>query len=535
MSTAYSVFIDFDRDGVFDSGEECTDLTVSSDTKITCKVPAITDNSKEGTYPVVIDTQSSSNATANTGFSYYAKSVCENGNSNSDCQVDIDDNMIPIKYDGNTTAPKWVKADVGAQGDWYDYDNKKWANAVTVASNKVDTYKNAAAGTEIPEDDVLGYWVYIPRYAYEVMRPSAVDRVVPDQNFNIKFETADSTKYTKKSPKETCSSVSASNSGSYDSITNEAIDYRIKCNISRDYNKLDNTNANNTTWATHPAFTWGDTELNGIWVAKYETTGTQASPTVKPSVSSLRNMKIGDQYDTAIRMGVTDTTGNQYGNQGTATTQNYHNLSTTKSHMMKNSEWGAAVYLSASTYGAGVNKVQLNSFEEYNTGCGPQSDGDTSGGSTCNEYYTTLGQLASTTNNTYGLYDMAGGAWEYMMGGYSSNTDSSKTNGYVKNAVKVPYTDIYNSDIFTGTNLSNSSYCTWATCGGHALHEVKTAQTIDESNQSWGLDNPGFVDSTWLWFKRGDVYSHTTESGVFSSFYLDGLGLSDYSFRIILL
>ena len=29
--------------------------------------------------------------------------------------------------------------------------------------------------------------------------------------------------------------------------------------------------------------------------------------------------------------------------------------------MMKNSEWGAAAYLSASLYGAGVNNVQINS------------------------------------------------------------------------------------------------------------------------------------------------------------------------------
>ena len=29
---------------------------------------------------------------------------------------------------------------------------------------------SAATGTEVDNNDVLGYWVYIPRYAYEVQR-----------------------------------------------------------------------------------------------------------------------------------------------------------------------------------------------------------------------------------------------------------------------------------------------------------------------------------------------------------------------------
>ena len=183
--------------------------------------------------------------------------------------------MIPIKYAGDTTNPKWVKADISKTGDWYDYENKKWANAVTVKSDKVDTYKSAAAGTDIPEDRTF---LAIGSISHATSIKSCVTAPV------IQLSKAPKLYYPLRNSDDTKGVPTL-----------------------------------NSDWATHPAFTWGNTELNGIWVGKYETTGTQASPTVKPSVSSLRRMQIGDQYDTAIRMGVTDTTGNQYGNKGTTT------------------------------------------------------------------------------------------------------------------------------------------------------------------------------------------------------------------------
>ena len=95
---------------------------------------------------------------------------------------------------------------------------------------------------------------------------------------------------------------------------------------------------------------------------------------------------------------------------------NQYGFSTTdETHMMKNMEWGAVTYLSHSKYG--INKeIAINSANTKTTGCGPQSEGSTSSGATCNGYTTTLGQSASTTGNVSGVYDMSGGAWEYMMG-----------------------------------------------------------------------------------------------------------------------
>ena len=77
------------------------------------------------------------------------------------------DGLIPVKYD--VTNSTWVKADSNnTNNDWYDYDNKIWANAVLVSSTNRSTYVNGNAGTVIPETDVLAYYVWIPRYKYKV-------------------------------------------------------------------------------------------------------------------------------------------------------------------------------------------------------------------------------------------------------------------------------------------------------------------------------------------------------------------------------
>ena len=456
LDTVSELFIDLNKNGTMDNGEECTNLNVSSNTKLTCDVPKITDSTMEGSYSVIVNAQSVPSVKVDNGFTYYNRStVRTNGDPSSNCKVDIDANMIPIKYAGDTTNPKWVKADISKEGDWYDYENKKWANAVTVKSSKVNTYKNAAAGTEIPENDILGYWVYIPRYKYKVLRYSPTDASVNEQNFTIIFQTTDDAK---------------------------------------------GIPTQNNEWATHPAFTFGNKELNGLWAAKFEITGTQTNPTVKPSVSSLRYMTIGNLYDTAIRMGVQDATGSQYGNKTTTTVQNYHNLATSKSHMMRNSEWGAATYLSTSSFGAGVNKVQKNGYNGYNTGCGPQADGDTYSGYTCNKYNTTIGQLASTTNNTYGIYDMSGGAYEYVMGGYSADGNASVANSYISNAVKPPYVDLYQT--------ASMDSCTFTSCGGHALFET----------EGWGSDFSYFVNTSNPWLVRGgNAYDGMGSAGVIAA------------------
>ena len=79
--------------------------------------------------------------------------------------------------------------------------------------------------------------------------------------------------------------------------------------------------------------------------------------------------------------------------------------------MMKNDEWGAVAYLSKSKYGKQNEEVDINSDSSYYTG-----------GGSGNAYVTNVGQ--STTGTVHGVYDMSGGAWEYVAA-YVNNGNSN--------------------------------------------------------------------------------------------------------------
>src|SRR5690606_28273680 len=100
----------------------------------------------------------------------------------------------------------------------------------------------------------------------------------------------------------------------------------------------------------HPAFTFGNEEIPGFWVAKFEPSGSAEDRSIKLNVSSLRSMKIGDQFDAAYNM----RNNSKYG----------WNASEVDTHMMKNTEWGAVTYLSQSEYGAN-EEIWNNSYNGY--------------------------------------------------------------------------------------------------------------------------------------------------------------------------
>ena len=599
LASAYRVWIDLNNNNTYDTNEQCTNLNVESNTKLTCNIP--TDQTiptlDTGTHTIYVQTQAEQPGKLENAFTYTKPSICRNSDPDSDCQVDIDDNMIPVTYDEERQV--WIALNEqqinSLTGIWYDYGAKKWANAVTVKNP--DIYRESK---DVDESDILGYWVYIPRYAYEVMRPNAVDRVVDDDmakeegGFNIHFEAVNDTK---KIPAESCnlgittaaqmwangrptSSAGPTNSNIL------AKDYRTGCDIDRTYPGNDATKSNGgTTWTTHPAFTWGDTELNGLWVGKFETTGKVNAPTVKPNQHANISGYIGEFSTMAKSIGVNDPN-NTGGNTISGITQNSHHLDKATSHMLKNSEWGAVAYLSASKYGAGVNGTQINSAyptssadadgtsSRYGiTGCGPNNaSGSTSkytdgtalsadlvesptacSQNTTKAYNGSIGVLASTTNTVYGIYDMSGGANEYVMGnltGYDNQSETSDSS-YMTTQAKPPYVDLYKESLgfdysdSDNTNPAwststfdlyyNNDVCTWATCGGHALHETKQYQSVSSSSQSWGGGISEFVYSSYRWFHRGGSASAGSDAGLFSSDSYSGNSASGYGFRSALL
>lgn len=614
LSSAYSVYIG-------DTAQKCTiDTTAITDKQITCTIP---DTITKGEYAVYVVTQASSTPYEAGKLTVtkpcYFSTTATAGNGDT-LQVDYDCNMIPVKYTGDTTMPQWTVADPTSANasDWFSYDStkKQWANVVTVKKDALTKYSTAGdveksgqapakgyykAGTAIDNNDVLGYFVYIPRYAYEVQRRDATDKFVSDSagsGFDIHFETTSTPKST---PAAGCSTLSGS--------TLTAKDYRTECGINRTYHGGTTTDGvyAATTWATHPAFTWGKAELNGFWMGKFETTGKISAPTIKPNQVANVNNTIGQQFTSAASIGVDDPTADTMGSTVNGITKNGHNMSTAKSHMLKSSEWGAATYLSASNYGAGVNNVlnngaynhksrrdtnAVNSDADGNsastwggaaTGCGTSSESDTyssngyyfpqhtttlnattlqysdgmDGGSVCetsstditHAYNQSLGVKASTTNNVYGVYDMAGGMDEYVMGNltYSTGQSTSKAS-YVANPIKSPYLDLYNtSDGFgnkpswsskssdTGEWRYNNDVCTWTTCGGQALHETKRVQSVSSNGQSWGSDYSLFPYRGFPWDQRGGRADDRSYAGLFAA---DGVSRGDshdsYAFRVSL-
>ena len=455
--------------------------------------------------------------------------ICRSGDFENDCQVDLDANMIPVKYTGNTTHAGWTSLanpeDSYSIGEWYNYNNKQWANAVTVKDPS--KYKNQTR--VVDQSDILGYWVYIPRYAYEVMRRDGTDKPVSAQNFLIHFEK----KTDAKRRPAACSTTGK--------------DYRTQCDLDRDY--IRGQPSNQGTWATHPAFTFGSKELNGIWFAKFETTGDGYQPTVLPNEARISGFNsgmdstIGNFYSFSETLGINDP--NNVGGGYLTTTQNNHHLAKLSSHMVNNNDWGAATYLSASEYGAGYYGVQINanyagrsgSYDSYGTtGCGPQAnysakiydDGGTLGTqSACSSsdpqraYNGTLGQLASTTNNPTGIYDMSGGGQEYVAASYSDNLNDSATNEHFGfNAAHPPYVNTY--------NITNMNSCIFATCGGQALYETN-------NGSQWNSNDTSFVTSFSPWFSRGDNALGGSNAGVFAlGSYDGGITNDSYAFRVAL-
>ena len=362
--------------------------------------------------------------------------------------------MIPIAYDGTN----WVKADTNnTDNNWYNYKNKMWANAVMVTSATRDTYMNANNGTVIPEDDILAYYVWIPRYRYKLFNVDFTSGTSP-QVIDVEFVYGTS----RQNDETTCQ---VSDTGE-ETCQNKA----------------------NGNWYTHPAFTMinasgNKTELKGIWVGKFEVSGSTTAPRVKPGVSSLRSITVANMYNTGKLFRSTD-----------YITSNGINQS--DSHMMKNIEWGAVAYLKQSNYGLGITDITINDNSSFLTG-----------GGTGTSYKTNIGQ--STTGNIYGVYDMSGGADEYVMGNYNKTAGKSGLN---VNEVPAEHIDIY-----SGTNVAASHL-------GDATGETA----------GWYSDSADFVVSSNPWFTRGGSCYSGGNAGVFYFSSYSGEADRYNGFRVVL-
>ncbi len=375
-------------------------------------------------------------------------------------------NMVPIKYENN----KWIIADLGQK--WYDYDAKEWANAVVLNSGVT---KNV--GDEVTEEEISLWYVWIPRYKYTIFNGNNGSAAA--QLINVAFESG------------------ISRTGT------------VTCTDNADGSETCSTITNGTSTYTHPAFKFGNTELTGFWVGKFEISTTDSTcnssassancnkvltMTIKPNVSSWRYATISNHF-TSI--------------QNARTTYGINNAD---SHMLKNMEWGAVAYLKQSKYGLGTTDIAVNTNSSYYTG-----------GGTSDAYKTNVAQ--STTGNVYGVYDMSGGAWERVMGNMknSSNTFYSSDAGFTT-APDAKYYDSYKYD------TSNTSHARGKL--GDATKE--TLATFGSNTGGWYSDYAYFPRSSSPLFYRGGIYGNGTNAGVFSFTFSDGGGYNDRSARAVL-
>ena len=447
---------------------------------------------------------------------------------------EIKNELIPVTIESNGTV---TYADI--RKEWYSYKNKIWANAVILKDNVTHN-----VGEIIPESDIKQYYVWIPRYKYEL--------------WNVNGEN--------KYPNGT-SSESAIN------IVFESKDKEVS------------TGTENGEWLTHPAFTSFNT--NGIWVGKYETSYDEETYTdsskflttnpnytaatnasniiIKPNVRSLTNKKVSEFY--TLGRGI---------NEGL------------NSHMMKNSEWGAVAYLTYSLYGkcteTGCEEVYLNNINTGYlnntatftgqwkhgasiTGCSASSTSATvnSNQSSCSSgyAYNEANNKASTTGNISGIYDMSGGNWEYVMGvlkdlnglptsgrnskynsgfngTYGCPTCNSDTSGLTSLTTGIDFpTDTRYYDIYTANSTDLNSDIWYKYENGH-LGDATKEIAVSKSNSSsgdrglWYSDYASFPAMTSPWVDRGGYFISGTGAGVLSFTRNYGHALSVDAFRVVL-
>ncbi|MCL2002044.1 formylglycine-generating enzyme family protein, partial [Candidatus Saccharibacteria bacterium] len=360
--------------------------------------------------------------------------------------------LVPVVIhdnDNNPNTPPQVIVKANTDADWYDYAQKQWANAVTFAT---PANRSLASGTILSQsqlDDILGYWVYVPRYEYRLINTGfdGVSTCGPTnpqfcpQAFEIRF-------------------------------VNTTVATKVGSAIG--------------DWHSHPGFradlngngSFNDAneQVAGLWVAKYESSASArpgsgtgsggTNPTINPSgvVTTPGTATLDCTDNVANNCDVSNIVTTFLPNRpswtritlnsiflNTQRVQDDHGLATSlapasttgMANGWNNFSWGAAAYLSQSLYGVCTNrfctydgtqsfqqssanhqKVYNNGYylasglPRYQTGCGPILAGSDGFDATCNAWFSAIGQTASTTGNLSGIYDMAGGVWEYTFSAY---------------------------------------------------------------------------------------------------------------------
>jgi type II secretory pathway pseudopilin PulG len=306
---------------------------------------------------------------------------------------------------------------------WYNYKLGIWANAQTADGSM---------------------WVWIPRYIYRISNlwhnSSNVGGII-----DIQFTKG----------------------------TNDNWNYKKIGYVS--------TTSGSNKWVSHPAFKFGDAELTGIWVAKFEASGDTYSVNIKPGIQAITHITIDEAFESCRQMETNSKYG--WGTTGLGI----------DTHLIKNSEWGAAVYLGQSIYGNNRKETAVNDNSLSYTG-----------GGTGLSYINNVRQ--SITGNIYGIYDMSGGVIEFTAAYVNNENKNLRIRGTKLLDSNSKYRDVYT----VTSDSKENNYLNAVNFKGDAIYETSgtaSAWYNDMNNMPYG-DNP--------FFTRGQYYNSGESAGIFA-------------------
>ena len=385
----------------------------------------------------------------------------------------------------------------GWSENWYDYSQKKWANTMT-------------------KDGSM--WVWIPRFAY---------KIDSNKKMEVLFLVGTSNKY-------------------YNTSSKQVEDLPDGYKVHPCFQNGKSSGFKNGEW---------DSELRGIWVAKFEA-GLPDESTA-PKTTSVANMS--NSYYPVF--------------QGQKTSYNYINASMcyllsktlteannpygltsdTDSHLIKNSEWGAAAYLSYSVFGKTggeyntdkevyINNVSYSAYNATSTINSIRGNGsyaitgysgsvagsgqnvltktelkDSVSGSSGTSYawYTFKGTNASTTGNIYGIYDMSGGLSEYTASYIKMENDNNLLKNLKDNGYAFVFTDSAKTQ-FVGNTKYVMEYPGYTS--GRLYTELnKTGRYGDGYLETWGwFGDWTNNDANGPFTARDGYWGYSSAAGVFA-------------------
>ena len=391
----------------------------------------------------------------------------------------LEEGMIPVVWEEK--AKKWKTVDKDS-GEWYNYssDAKKWANIMLQDELSVDANGYVTS--------MGSMFVWIPRYMYQIETLYHTSSTEGGK-INIKFLKGNSTV-----PTDNTNVTIANQSGQ-------------------------------GNWNIHPAFSnYGGQELTGIWVAKFEATAaegvgnsedsdnvTNKNVRVVPNEQSWRFITIGNAYTVSTNM---KNNTDLYG----------AGIANCDPHLMKNTEWGAVAYLTQSKYGRNGTEVALNNSTDCITG---RSNGGIDGSENSFSYEKEEGQLASSTGNIYGIYDLNGGSFERIAA--YIDTSAALTNG--QELVNAPerHKNVYEA---SEDETSENNFEINSKAYGDAIYEISS---YENQYSAWFSDYSRFSFGTDAFLVRGGgYYSTMLESGIFFYNMNAGVAATNGGFRSVL-